>query len=135
LAQVPGKKQVVQPGDKIAEKGVLIEAMPAYNIGKLFHPETAGNVGYVLTVADMRIYHAGDTDLIPEMNDIKADIALLPIGGTYTMNVEEAVAAVKRIKPRVVVPMHYGRIVGETDDAHRFAQLVEEAEVAILPEE
>ena len=69
------------------------------------------------------------------MGDIRADVALLPIGGTYTMNAEEAAAAVKCIKPRTVVPMHYGRIVGEMDDAHRFSQLVEDAEVAILPEE
>jgi len=135
LEKEPGQKRAVKPGDQVTVKGVVIEAVPAYNVSKRFHPEAAANVGYVVALAGVRIYHAGDTDLIPEMGQINADIALLPIGGTYTMNVEEAAAAVKRIRPRIVVPMHYGRIVGELDDAHRFAQLVEEAEVAILPEE
>ena len=135
LEKEPGVKKVVAPGDKLVAKGVAIEAVPAYNVGKCFHPASARNVGYVISVAGVRIYDTGDTDLIPEMGQVEADIVLLPIGGTYTMNVEEAVAAVKRIKPRIVVPMHYGRVVGEMDDAHRFSQLVEDTEVAILPEE
>lgn len=125
----------VKAGDKLVAKGVEIQVVPSYNVGKQFHTEEYGGVGYVIRVNDTRIYHAGDTDLIPEMKEIKTDIALLPIGGTYTMNIEEAAAAVSRIKPRIAVPMHYGRIVGEIDDAHRFAQLVEDAEVAVLPEE
>jgi len=109
--------------------------VPAYNVGKRFHPASSEGVGYLIELEEGVLYHAGDTDSIPEMDGLAVDIALLPIGGTYTMNVQEAVEAVSRIKPRVVVPMHYGRIVGELDDAHRFAELVKEAEVAILPEE
>jgi len=135
LAKEPGHKKVVRPGDEVTVKSALIRAVPAYNISKRFHPDPGQNVGYVVTIAGVSIYFAGDTDLIPEMGEIEADIVMLPIGGTYTMNVEEAAAAVARIKPRIAVPMHYGRIVGELDDAHRFAQLVENAEVAILPEE
>ena len=69
----------------------------------------------------VRIYHAGDTDLIPEMDSIKADIALLPVSGTYVMTAEEAVEAAKIIKPQIVIPMHYGAIVGSADDARRFS--------------
>lgn len=134
LEKQPGHKRAVQAGETIAVKGIEIEVVPAYNVSKRFHPDPAVNVGYVIA-ADVRIYHAGDTDLIPEMGQIEADVVLLPIGGTYTMNAEEAAAAVSRIKPRIAVPMHYGRVVGELDDAHRFAQLVDDAEVAILPEE
>ena len=130
-----GQRKLARPGDRFSLKGVTIEVVPAYNVSKRFHPETARNAGYVIAVAGVRVYHAGDTDLIPEMAQVSADVALLPIGGTYTMNAEEAAAAVKRIKPRIVVPMHYGRTVGEMDDAHRFAQLVEDSEVAVLPEE
>jgi len=134
LAEGVSQFHTVKPGDRTTVGDVAVEVVPAYNVSKRFHPESAANVGYVVTVDELRIYYAGDTDLIPEMSQINADIAILPIGGTYTMNVEAA-AAVKRIKPRIVVPMHYRRIVGEQDDAHRFAQLVEDAEVAVLPEE
>ncbi|MHB0879222.1 MAG: MBL fold metallo-hydrolase [Anaerolineae bacterium] len=130
-----GQKRVVRPGDELTVKTAHIRAVPAYNVSKRFHPDPGQNVGYVVTTADVTIYYAGDTDLIPEMSDIQADVVMLPIGGTYTMNVEEAAAAVSRIRPRIAVPMHYGRVVGELDDAHRFAQLVDNAEVAILPEE
>jgi L-ascorbate metabolism protein UlaG (beta-lactamase superfamily) len=130
-----GQKRLVRPGDELTARSAHIRAVPAYNVSKRFHPDPGMNVGYVVTVSGVSIYFAGDTDLIPEMSNTHADIAMLPIGGTYTMNVEEAAAAVSRIKPRIAVPMHYGRVVGELDDAHRFAQLVDDAEVAILPEE
>jgi L-ascorbate metabolism protein UlaG (beta-lactamase superfamily) len=131
----PEHFRAVEPGDKLTVMGLDVEVVPAYTVGKAFHPEGSANVGYIVTLEGVRLYHAGDTDLIPEMSDLTVDVALLPIGGTYTMNVQEAAAAVRRLRPRIVVPMHYGRIVGELDDAHRFAELVEDAEVAVLPEE
>ena len=135
LQPLGAQVQVVRVGDRLTLKGVSVEVVPAYNLGKHFHPQEPANVGYIITLGDMRVYHAGDTDLIPEMAQIKADIALLPVGGTYTMDAKEAAQAVARIRPRIAVPMHYGRIVGDVDDAHRFAQLVQDSEVAILPEE
>ncbi len=110
----------ISPGQEIPLKDVIIKAVPAYNIGKSFHPKSNNWVGYLVEIESFRIYHAGDTDLIPEMSDLSVDIALLPIGGTYTMNVNEAVDAVGRIKPKLVIPMHYGDIVGSIDDAHNF---------------
>ena len=127
-AKLPGAR-AVQPGDRLAVAGVEIEAMPAYNLTKFrspgvpFHPQAAGHVGYVVTVEGVRIYFAGDTDQIPEMDVLACDIALLPVSGTYVMTVEEAVAAARAIKPQIVVPMHYGAGIGTADDGQHFSKL------------
>jgi len=114
---------VVEPGSKVTANGVAVEAVRSYNPAKQFHPEKAGNVGYVFTVDGVRYYHAGDTDAIPELKDIQADVAFLPVGGTYTMDAEEAARAAATMKVRVIIPMHYAKIVGSLDDAQRFAKL------------
>ena len=132
--KLKGDVRIVKPGDSLTVAGIPIEAVPAYNVGKQFHPKEAGHVGFIVTVGGQRIYHAGDTDVIPEMDDIQADIALLPVGGTYTMTAEEAAQAANKIKPKVAVPMHYGTIVGSIEDAHRFRDLCQ-VEVSILPQE
>lgn len=118
--EIEGDVRVVEPGQTLLVGPVTVEAVPSYNTNKPNHPKAAGNVGYVVTVGGRRIYHAGDTDLIPEMADIRCDVALLPIGGTYTMNVDEALRALERITPQVAVPMHWGDIVGDKEDAERF---------------
>lgn len=117
------KCEVVRPGDRISVKGVDIEAVPAYNVGKSFHPKASGWIGFIISVGGKRIYHAGDTDLIPEMDEITADIVLLPIGGTYTMDAKDAAEAADKINPEVAIPMHYGSIVGSVNDAQRFKKL------------
>ncbi|MEA3459940.1 MAG: MBL fold metallo-hydrolase [Chloroflexota bacterium] len=132
--KLKGDARIVKPGDRLTAAGIPIEVVPAYNVGKKFHPKRAGYVGFIITVGGQRIYHAGDTDLIPEMEDIQADITLLPVGGTYTMTAEEAAKAANKIKPQVAVPMHYGDIVGSAEDAQRFQELAQ-VEVAILPQE
>jgi L-ascorbate metabolism protein UlaG (beta-lactamase superfamily) len=119
-AKVKGKVKTVKPGDRLTVKGIQIEAVPAYNPAKQFHPKAAGHVGFVITAGGRRIYHAGDTDLIPEMAEIKADVALLPVGGKYTMNAQEAAQAANTIKPQVVVPMHWGDVIGSRADAEEF---------------
>ena len=109
-------------------KGIPISAVPAYNINKFrspgqpFHPQAAGHVGFVFTVGGRRIYFAGDTDHIPEMKDIKVDIALLPVSGTYVMTAVEAAEAAAIIQPQVAVPMHIGRSIGSMADAETFKQ-------------
>jgi len=131
--KLSGDVRVVQPGDKLTVSGIQIEAVPAYNTNKNFHPKQNGWLGFVLIVEGVRIYHAGDTDLIPEMDSIKADIALLPVSGTYVMTAEEAVEAAKIIKPKLVIPMHYDAIVGSADDARRFRDaLAGTCEVVVL---
>jgi L-ascorbate metabolism protein UlaG (beta-lactamase superfamily) len=120
--------RVVKAGDVLTEKGVTIKVVPAYNVRperQRFHPKNYGGVGYLITLAGNTIYHPGDTDLIPEMDNLgQVDIALLPVSGTYVMDAQEAAEAVKRIKPTHVIPMHYGSIVGSKADAEKFAQLV-----------
>ncbi len=113
----------VKPGDEVDVKGCGIKAVPSYNINKPFHP-VGQNVGYIITIKGYRIYHAGDTDFIPEMAEIKTDIALLPIGGTYTMNIKEAAEAAAKIKPKVVIPMHYNYLKGLSADANLFKEEV-----------
>jgi L-ascorbate metabolism protein UlaG (beta-lactamase superfamily) len=130
LAGKGWKVVYMRPGEKERVEGITVEAVPAYNTNKHFHPKEDEKLGYVVTFEGKRIYHAGDTDLIPEMSSLKAiDIALLPVGGTYTMNAEEASEAVSIIKPKVAIPAHYGTIVGSRKDAEKFKLLVKSAEV------
>jgi len=133
--------KLVKPGDKITIDGVETIAIPAYNTnkfrspGRVFHPKEDGRVGYIVLFDGVKIYHAGDTDLIPEMKDLQPDIALIPVSGTYVMTADEAAEAVKIIKPKIAIPMHYGSIVGSISDAHRFKDLVKDVEVIILQKE
>jgi len=115
------RTEVLAPGDAREIDGIPIEALAAYNPEKKFHPQKNSWLGFVLTLRGQRIYYAGDTDLTPEVRAAKADIALLPIGGTYTMGPDEAVEAATAIGPRVVVPYHWGKIVGGQEEADRFA--------------
>ncbi|MFN3396562.1 MAG: MBL fold metallo-hydrolase [Thermodesulfovibrionales bacterium] len=134
--KLSGNIKTVKPGDRIKVEGIDIEAVPAYNTNKQFHTRDKNWVGYIFTVNGQRIYIAGDTDHIPEMKNLKVDIALLPVSGTYVMTAEEAVQAALDIKPKVAIPMHYGSIVGEERDAKRFAEgLKGKIEVVILKEE
>jgi L-ascorbate metabolism protein UlaG (beta-lactamase superfamily) len=99
-----------------------VEAVPSYNTNKAFHPRASGWVGFVITVGGSRIYYPGDTDVIPEMESIMADIVVIPVGGTYTMTAAEAADAVNLMKPVVAIPIHYGDIVGSLADAKKFKE-------------
>lgn len=119
--KLKGGVKYVKPGDAFMEKGVRIEVVPAYNTGnKQFHPKSKNWVGYVFSVDGVRVYTAGDTDRIPEMKKIRADIALLPVGGYYTMGADEAAQCALDIMPKVAIPMHYGAAVGSPADAEKF---------------
>jgi len=134
--KLSGNVKIVKPGDKLEISGIAVEAVPAYNTNKQFHTKDKDWVGYIFTAGGNRIYIAGDTDYIPEMKTFKADIALLPVSGTYVMTAEEAVKAALDIKPKVAVPMHYNSIVGTEDDAKRLAEgLKGQIEVQILKQE
>lgn len=117
LDQNEHKHELSKPGFKIEVNGISIEAVRAYNSKTerlQFHPKQENWVGYIIDTGDLRIYHAGDTDNIPEMSELKdIDVALLPMGGTYTMTLDEAAEAAKSINPKTVVPMHYKMILGE----------------------
>jgi len=121
-AQLSGDVRALNPGDKVTVHGITIEAVPAYNIGKPYHPKANNWIGFILAVEGKTIYYSGDTDLIPEMKAIKADILILPVGGTYTMTAIEAAEAVNMIRPEAAIPIHYGDIVGAREDAETFKQ-------------
>ncbi len=130
-----GIKKTILPGTEIDLGWVKIKGVPAYNINKQFHPESNNWVGYVIMFRDLSIYVAGDTDFVPEMKNIKANIVILPVGGTYTMNAEEAANAVNTISPEIAVPIHFGDIVGSGADAEKFKALVKSATVKIFTPE
>ncbi len=136
-AKLPPPVEVIAPGETRTVAGVTIRAVPAYNIDTRYHPRSAGNVGFLVTVGGITYYHAGDTDLIPEMSGLAPDVALLPVGGTYTMDVAEAARAARLIRPRVAVPMHYGSVVGSPADGERFAALLAGSgiEAVVMPKE
>jgi len=115
--------KTISPGESLTVKGVTIQAVPAYNIGKAFHPKENAYVGYVFSTGGVSYYHAGDSDYIPEMKTVKADVAFLPVGGTYTMNAEEAAQAAADIKPDLAIPIHWGSIVGSRAEAEKFRDL------------
>jgi len=134
--KLSGNIRTVIPGDTITVDGITIEAVPAYNTNKQFHTKGQGWVGFIFTVDGQRIYLAGDTDHIPEMKDLRVDIALLPVSGTYVMTADEAVQAAIDINPEIAIPMHYGAIVGDKSDAERFAEkLTGKIVVVILNQE
>ena len=130
---VPIKMEVIGPGQEINLLGMKISAVPSYNVDKHFHSKEEHWVGYLIKIGKVLIYHAGDSDLIPEMHKLTGHkkrgvdfVALLPIGGRFTMSAEEAAEAAKIIKPTIAIPMHYGSIVGSQEDAEEFAELCKE---------
>ena len=128
--------RAMAPGDSIDLPGVKIEAVASYNMNKGFHPRHTKKLGFVVTMDGLSIYHAGDTDRIPEMNGLKCDVALLPVSGTYVMTADEAAEAALLISPKMAVPMHYGDVVGSASDARRLeSDLKGKIEVKILRKE
>lgn len=125
--------QVVKPGQSGTYAGFAVETVPAYNVGKDFHQQGKNWVGYIVTIDGKRLYHAGDTDIIPAMQTVHCDVALLPIGGTYTMSATEATRAATMIQAKEWVPMHWGKIVGSEADAETFAKTVTKGTVCVLP--
>ena len=116
--------------------GVHILAVPSYNTDKQFHPQANGWLGFIITIDGISIYHAGDTDVIPEMKSFNVDIALLPVSGTYVMTADQAVNAALDINPKIAIPMHYGAIVGDANDAETFKnKLAGKVNVTILQKE
>ncbi|UCB47374.1 MAG: MBL fold metallo-hydrolase [Spirochaetota bacterium] len=134
LNEFPGKVIGLEPDEKTEIGGVPVEAVRAYNINKSFHPKSSNWNGYLFNLDGVRYYHPGDTDKIPEMDNIQTDIAFLPVGGTYTMDAKEACEVVKLINPKVAIPMHYGSIVGSEKDAETFVECAGGKGLIIPPE-
>ncbi len=141
---IPIDIQIVEPEQELNIGEIKLSILPAYNVDKPFHRKEDGWVGYLIKMTGTIIYHAGDTDIIPEMQKLtgykqtdKKFLALLPVGGRFTMTAEEAAEAAKLIKPTLAIPMHYGSVVGTIDDAKEFVELCEEEgiEAKILSKE
>jgi L-ascorbate metabolism protein UlaG (beta-lactamase superfamily) len=120
--KLSGNIKTIRPGQSVTIGNIAVKATPAYNVGKQFHPKTSGWVGFMFSVGGTTIYLAGDTDFIPEMNGLKPDIALLPIGGKFTMDIDQAVEATLAIEPKTVIPMHYDTVAGTEADPNEFKE-------------
>ena len=123
---------LVQPNEEYKIDNLVIKTVPAYNRIKKFHPKENNWVGYIVETNGQKYYIAGDTDNIEELQNIKCDVAFLPVGGTYTMDYKEASELANVINAKLVIPTHYGEIVGNKDDGIKFANLVKNKETQIL---
>ena len=117
-------KRVI-PGQEYETNDFTFKTIPSYNITKPFHPKSAGYVGYVINIEGTTIYIPGDTDATKEAEEVKCDIAIVPVGGKFTMDYIEAAELVNKIKPKYAIPTHYGTIVGEKTDGDSFKKLVD----------
>jgi L-ascorbate metabolism protein UlaG (beta-lactamase superfamily) len=134
-AELEGEVIVLTPGQQVELGSLTVETVPAYNTNKDFHPKAAQHLGFILEVQGERLYFAGDADLIPEMEGVECQIALLPVSGTYVMTAEEAAEAANVIGANIFVPMHYDAgVVGTIEDARKFQELTS-GEVVILKNE
>ncbi|MGI6536569.1 MAG: MBL fold metallo-hydrolase [Eggerthellaceae bacterium] len=128
-AGVPAEHIIcVEPAQQLKVLGIPVETVAAYNVDKPYHPRSKHWVGYVVTVKGVRYFISGDTDRIPENEAVDCDVALIPIGGTFTMDAAEAAGLIDAIRPRIAaIPTHYGTIVGAPSDAAAFAKHVDPA--------
>lgn len=124
--------ELVAPGDELEINGVRIQAVPAYNVGKQFHPQANQWVGYLVTMNDVTYYIAGDTDINEDVKKVRCDAAFLPVGGTYTMTAEEAAELAEMIHPKAAIPTHYGSVAGKAEDGQIFADLLKDKINVIL---
>lgn len=124
---------VVNSGEKVNVEGYEVVVVPSYNREKQFHPKEKGYVGYIVEIEGQRVYVSGDCDVNDDMKNIRCDIALIPIGGHYTMDYKEAAEYINSIRPKKVIPTHYGGIVGKKEDGEYFSQLIDnDIEVELL---
>lgn len=127
-----GKGQSIKPGETVTVGSIKVTGVASYNPAKQFHPKANNWLGFIIEIGSKRIYYAGDTDMTDEMKALgDIDVALLPVGGTYTMNAKEAAAAVDAIGPKRAIPYHWGDIVGEQSDAEQFSRTAN-CEVIVL---
>jgi len=134
----------IAPGEVKTVGNVKMAAYPAYNINKyrdpargvVFHPRQDGRVAYLIELEGVKIFHAGDSDFVPEFREVKADVVLVPVSGVYVMTPSEAAEFVNAVEPRVAIPMHYGSIVASEKEAQEFKRLVKPGiEVVVLQRE
>lgn len=126
----------LNPFENYGNGNIKVETIPAYNINKQFHTREKNSLGYIVTLNNIKYYIAGDTDRTPENEAIKCDVALVPVGGKYTMNFEIAAGLVNKIKPKLAIPTHFGSIAGNIEDGNKFKNmLLPQIKCEILTEE
>jgi L-ascorbate metabolism protein UlaG (beta-lactamase superfamily) len=133
--ELTGSVTSVAPGGSHEVAGVRFTTVPAYNVHEErleMHPRANAWVGYMIELGGAIYYHAGDTDHVPELDEIRPDVAFLPIGGTYTMDVDEAAGLARSIEPSLAVPFHYGFVVGSPSDGERFRNAAAPVPVELL---
>ena len=123
----------VLPNKEYNVLGYNFSTIPSYNTNKQFHKKEYNWIGYIITIDNKKYYIAGDTDITEENKQVKCDVAFLPIGGVYTMDYKEAAELTNIIKPKIVIPIHYGTIVGNLTDGNKFKSLVDETIEVKIP--
>ncbi len=136
IQKITSNNIIVEPNENHELEDLTFKTTPAYNLNKDFHPKSANYVGYLITISNTTYYIMGDTDAIEENKDIVTDICFIPIGGKYTMDVQEAANYINELKPKIAIPIHYGSIVGDISLGEEFKKLVNnEIKVDIYIEE
>ncbi len=122
----------LNPYEEINIGSINIKTIPAYNISKTFHPKENNWLGYIITYNNVSYYVAGDTDKTNENEKVKCDVALIPIGGHFTMDVNEASELIKKINPKIVVPIHYGSIIGDIADGKKLKGILSDTNIQVI---
>ena len=122
----------LNPKEDINIGDINVKTIPAYNIEKSFHPRDNNWLGYIVNYNNISYYVAGDTDKTIEVENVSCDIALVPIGGYYTMNVDEATELLKTINPKIAIPIHYGSIVGDINDGKRLKDNLSDTSINVI---
>ena len=122
----------LDPNEEINIDNISIKTIPAYNINKEFHPRENNWLGYIVTYNNITYYIAGDTDKTKEAESVVCDIAFIPIGGYFTMDVNEAAELVKTINPKIVIPIHYGSIIGDKEDGKRLKECLSDTNIEVI---
>jgi len=136
LMGIPEKQIIiVEPNNKYEIDSIKFETVHSYNINKNFHPKENNWVGYIIELNETKYYIAGDTDALDELKNIECNYAFLPVGGKYTMDCKEAATLANELKADVIIPTHYGRIVGSKNDCEKFAKIVHDKNEKVLIKE
>lgn len=115
---------IASPNNSYEVLGINFYTVRAYNVNKSFHPIDNDWVGYIINIDNTKYYIMGDTDINDDVLKVKCDVLFIPIGGTYTMNYKEAASYTNTINPKIVIPTHYGLIVGDSKLGQEFKSLI-----------
>ena len=122
----------LEPNEETSIDNISIKSIPAYNNDKQFHPRNNNWLGYIVSYNNVTYYIPGDTDKTKESESVRCDIAFVPIGGHFTMDVDEATELIKTINPKIVIPIHYGTIIGNINDGNRLKDSLKNTSIEVV---